>query len=81
MPSGKSHKRLWLSNIPNALLASALGFRVHPVLGAGIAAGYMLGNVVEPDLDLVQITRSEREMMDKLGFVGCAWFGYWAGYG
>ena len=79
MPDGVIHKKLWLANIPNAALAAALGF--HPVFSAGIMAGYLLGNIVEPDLDLVQITRSEREMIDKIPFVGCLWFGYWAGYG
>jgi len=81
MPNGVVHRRLWVSNFPNAILATALGVRIHPVIGAGIAAGYLLGNIVEPDLDLIQKTRSENAMLDKLGAIGCVWFGYWATYG
>lgn len=68
-----------MANVPNAILAATLSF--HPVLSVGIVAGYALGNFVEPDLDLVQITRAERELIDKIPVIGCLWFGYWAGYG
>jgi len=81
MPSGNVHKKLWRANIPNALVCAAGMLFFSPVVAAGIVPGYMLGNAVEPDADLIQKTRAENEMIDRFGVLGCVWFGYWTVYG
>ena len=53
----------------------------HNALAAGVSIGYGLGNYVECDLDMIQKTRSENEVIEKNKLFGCAWFGYWAFYG
>ena len=81
MPSGRVHRRLWITNAPNALFLAAGVFAISPLISAGVLAGYAIGDVVEPDLDMIQKTRSENVVLEKLGALGCVWFGYWAVYG
>jgi len=81
MPNGPEHKRHWKANIINAAFASIGWAIIDPMIGAGVAVGYWLGNILEPDLDLVGRTRSERVAIEKGGWFGCAWFSYWTFYG
>lgn len=83
MPPGKVHfaawKRVWRLIIPVFGLSVWLtGGDV--LLSSMILVGYLLGAVIEPDLDQLSITLSEGNMMRSFGCFGVAWVSYWFPY-
>ena len=81
MPSGYVHRRLWRANFPNAALGAALLCQYHGLAAVGVLAGYALGNIVEPDLDILDRTRSENDAIKAFGVAaGYVWIAFWLVY-
>jgi uncharacterized metal-binding protein len=53
----------------------------EPGLGALAGWGCLFGIVCSPDLDIPEVTISERVMVDLFGKAGWLWFYYWLPYG
>lgn len=46
----------------------------------GVIFGYALGYIVDPDLDIVGLTKAEGTMLKKLGILAWPWLAWWLGY-
>ena len=82
MPDGKTHTRLHQRYIPYATavgvgLATLSG---RPSTGAAFVVGYIAGLLIEPDLDMVGITESERRAMRWLVVLAVPWLFWWSIY-
>ena len=80
IPSRRVHHKLWKKNTPNALLCAAGVFFISPIISGGVLAGYLLGDVVNPDLDLEGITQAEATMFEISKPLGYLWYWYWRPY-
>lgn len=80
MPPGYVHKHAHTLGVCVVLPFAAVMAFAEPVLGTSIAAGYLLGRVVEPDLDQISITSSEGIMLRRFGCLGALWVMYWFPY-
>lgn len=91
MPDGKTHTKIWkagLVGVPVVTLGITLMAwpNIHVqsgwvYLGAGIPTGYLFGLFVDPDLDIVGMSKSEGRMMNIFPIVGNIMVGYWTIYG
>jgi len=79
MATGRQHaEALQLSAVPVGVLAFALTGDSILALSAG--AGVLVGTLIDPDLDMVQITRSEWQMGQAVGIVSRLWVWFWWPY-
>lgn len=80
MPSGKTHYELWKVGwtiVPAVFMACPTNWSaVGSIIGYGL-----IGQFVDPDLDLVGITSAEGRMMRKLPLIGGLFVAYWTFYG
>ncbi len=80
MASGIDHEGATISLVP--IVGTAVFVLTGDVLLGGAAAlGCYSGIYLSPDLDLVQITRSERLAMNRYRIVGLLFYLYWLPYG
>ncbi len=80
MSSGADHARA--TTLLTPIVGTAVAFFTQNLaLGAIAAIGCYTGIVLSPDLDLKQITRSERIIMNKSRLLGFLFRMYWQPYG
>ena len=84
MPLGKAHEKLWRHPVirNTAILISVIigvGFK-NPLLGIGFYFGYVLHRWLDPDLDLLGRSLSERRMIWDFGLLGYVFRSYWTIY-
>lgn len=80
MSSGADHARA--TTILTPIVGTAVAyFTQNLALGTLAAIGCYTGVVLSPDLDLKQITRSERIIMNKSRLLGFLFRAYWQPYG
>lgn len=79
MATGKQHaEALQLAAVPAGLLALYITSEVETAVA--VAIGVLAGIIIDPDLDMVQPTRSEWQMRQALGLIGHVWAWYWLPY-
>jgi hypothetical protein len=91
MPSGEVHdvhwKIGWFVAVPAALtvcvITSQMPLRNFSSFftGTGVLAGYALQRYVNPDADLIGVTKGEGMLINHLGIIGGFIFSYFAFYG
>jgi len=95
MASGKEHakaakratKTVAAMSYGMTIAATLPGDMTSPEAGAAfisatlIVLGMKQGEHVDPDYDMLTITKSERDKLDRRPFLGRVWLAWWAGYG
>lgn len=79
MASGREHYEYWklLSPVTVPVAAWIWVASKDPIIPASIVAGYLMGAIIDPDLDLVGITNAESRAMRHLkifGVILTMWF-------
>lgn len=83
MPSGKIHRKWHLIGYAPVVCAGVYLAVTNPESSGYVAAGlvgYILGDIIEPDLDQIGITASEGRVIRILGLPGVFWAAYWLPY-
>ena len=85
MATGKKHQAAATQTIIVGSAVLALG---SVALGPAMvipsllsAAGLAVGKWIDPDLDMIQITLTERKKLDAAPIAGRLWLSFWASYG
>lgn len=79
MASGRAHKSVSTKMAIPLAVASGI-VTGDPVIAFTTGAGALFSVVCSPDLDIRQITISERTMIQKLGPIGWGWYLFWLPY-
>ena len=82
MPNGRVHFELWkkgsrlavAGSLPVAAMAQKWYYAPLTLVGYG------LGAIIDPDLDMIQLTQAERRIIKKFGWFGYLWIAYWIPY-
>lgn len=79
MANGKQHAQaVQLAAVPVGILTWAITGELEAA--AAVTIGVLVGLIIDPDLDMVQPTRSEWQMVATFGVLGKAWRWFWYPY-
>jgi uncharacterized metal-binding protein len=80
MPDGKTHFKWWMRGLPVVGGFSVAMAYPNPVFAAGNSLGYLMGAVMDPDLDQIGLSSTEGRAMRSAGLLGVFWVMYWMPY-
>lgn len=80
MSDGKTHFAAWKMFLPVVAGVSVGIAMKYPIIGVGNAVGYLMGAVMDGDLDQIGLSSAEGRAMRSAGFIGVLWVMYWMPY-
>ncbi len=81
-PAGKVHFHFWKYGwiFPIVIVIMFFTVKMPYTVSIGVMLGYLLGAIIDPDLDQIGITRAEGRML-KIPIIGYLLVAYWTIYG